>query len=259
MLINTIVLFLRDFLPVAILIAWLTAFFSPLKVNKFGIAAYTCIAISSSILLYFYRPVLTESTQGFGQEWLIITLSFCLYILLLIGSVMATKIHLKTSASWLLLTALAILITIKASSFLVYFSSYSQPAEHGLAIYFGVIMATGIAISFAILLYFAINKLLRLKTLLLLDCLWAMYLAGIFAHISPLLSQINVLVSSQPLWDSQWLLSDYSEYGYLAKALIGYDATPSFSYLILYAFAGVSFFIGKFTLNHMTTKDHQQC
>ncbi|WP_287149792.1 hypothetical protein [Alteromonas sp.] len=57
------------------------------------------------------------------------------------------------------------------------------------------------------------------------------------ANIALLLEQTDTFPSPRQLWDSSTIISDNSEYGHLLNSLVGYEATPSMSYLLVFFFA----------------------
>ena len=54
-------------------------------------------------------------------------------------------------------------------------------------------------------------------------------LLGVSAQVSA-----DWLAGGALLWDSQHLISEQSEYGHFLNALVGYEATPSSSQMVVY-------------------------
>ena len=63
------------------------------------------------------------------------------------------------------------------------------------------------------------------------------FIIGQLMHAIILLQQVDILPSSQPLWDSSQFIAENSEFGQLLTVLFGYESTPSFLQLIIYMIA----------------------
>ncbi|WP_286235210.1 hypothetical protein [Thalassotalea sediminis] len=233
MLINTIILFIRDILPIGILIAWLTAFVMPGRVDSAFLIKYCFTSGILMLIIFLLAPEISPYFQGAGFEYLIVALMCSYFLLFTLGSAMSHVIKEEITVH-LILVAASIFTAVKGVSFLIYFSGYLSSSNNEVAIYMAVFLACGIIISFSVLLYFFLHRLACGKNQFIPMILWGMFISGQLALIVPLLSQVDVLSEGNILWNSEFFIKDSSEYGHIAKALIGYEATPSSRFIMVY-------------------------
>ncbi len=245
MLINTVVLVLRDMLPLFILLVWLAAYINPIFITLNKLLPSTLISAGVIFLFHFFAPYLSELFEGAGIEFIRV---FCIVILfstLLVGSVLSLR---RARGSCLVTMCfyfgVCLLFITQGANFFIYFNSYLSRSENELSVYIGVILALGFGLSFSLLFYFILRWLNERHYAKTLDLLWAAFLASLLTQIVPTLTQVDVISDTKPLWNSTWLIADSSEYGHVFKALIGYEATPSLSYLLAYVVGLILFYIG---------------
>ncbi|WP_438498831.1 hypothetical protein [Alteromonas australica] len=117
--------------------------------------------------------------------------------------------------------------------FMVYFVSGLTHNSDSTLLFLGTTIGLGISISIAILLNIALTHFVSHKATF---CFTTLFVAAQVANIALLLEQIDIFPAPQQVWDSSHIVSDNSEYGHLLNALIGYEATPSMSYMMLFIF-----------------------
>jgi len=98
----------------------------------------------------------------------------------------------------------------------------------------GTIIGLGISISIAILLNILLTHFVSKRATYFFA---TTFVAAQTANIALLLEQTDTFPSPRQLWDSSTIISDNSEYGHLLNSLVGYEATPSMSYLLVFFFA----------------------
>jgi len=222
-MINTVVLFLRDTLPIFLLLSLLFS----LHVSAKPLAVRVVVTAIISAICYLNIGVIAGAMNGTGFELLKVCcllfswIGFCLYI-----SALA-----PATGIWLMVVGVCVPATLH---FLIYFvSSWALHAnDNGLLM--GSIIGLGISCSVAILLNIILTTLMPLRVTRIMTTL---FFAGQVASLATLLEQIDFLVAPVHSWDTSRFISDSSEYGHLLNALVGYEATPSLSYLLIYALA----------------------
>lgn len=237
-MINTVVLFLRDTLPIFLLLSLLFS----LNVSVKQLSIRVSFAAIVSALCYINISSLASAMNGTGFELLKILCSvfswigFCLYLWAAESTAAASTAAAPTTKAsavglWLMITGVCVPATLH---FLIYFiSSWALHAnDNGLLM--GSIIGLGITCCVAILLNIILTTLLPV---LVTRIVITLFFAGQIASITTLLEQINVLFVPIYHWDTSNFISDSSEYGHLLNALLGYEATPSLSYLLIYAIA----------------------
>ncbi len=254
MLINTIILFLQDALPIFIIYALLllrTTYF--LIENEDGNSqnvkhnTWLLSFFASGLVAILFVFILIENMSAIGESFsytgveLLFSSGYILVYLSIVG-LFINDINIKNHRnnyfslvlSFVLLT---FIITLNGASFVIYFTSYWAQAEQFESLSVGVILGAGICISIAILFYFILFYLndniypyISLGFLLFFG-------VGQLIKVSHLLEQVDILSSSKILWNSNDFLAENSEVGQLFSVLFGYDATPSIIQLSLYFLA----------------------
>ncbi len=250
MLINTVILVLRDLLPLAILLVWIAACINPGFISVSRIAGILLISIVGGIVFFELAPYFSETFEGAGLELAFVVLISSSYLALLYASLSSLQggyQHLSTYIG--LVLGLSCQLIIKGTNFLIYFNGYINRSNGDMSLMLGVLVAAGIGLSFSILLFFVLRWLADNHYQFIWQTLWACFLAGLAVQMVPLLSQVDLVSDSSTLWSSTWLVEDSSEYGHMLQALIGYEATPSLSYFLIYFGAIALFYLGKFTIS----------
>lgn len=248
MLINVVILFIEDLLPVFILLCLINTSVAPnfLSTNKLFIAL-----IMSFIGVYanfHFLPSMSELFGGVGIEVIqSIELLFIFCCLLFSSSYMVTQDKLTKLQCNLIIVSIVLFTVINASQFIVFLDSYIVNSESIRNIIVGLAIGFGICLSFSALLYFSMLWFIKKESHFIIYLVWALFLSGHISQIINLLQQVDIIQSSGALWDSSNMVKDSSEYGHLLNTLFGYEASPSFEFVMLYA-VSLLLFIGYFII-----------
>jgi high-affinity iron transporter len=238
MLINTLILWLKDLTPVfiaaALLLSLASANLKQTSLNKIKTSEFIAsllFGILLAFVLVAFMPSLSVLYNGTGAE--LLTSGFYLLVYLLFIAYIHSA---KKGALYLILT---LLFAIKLMSFISYFSLYNASSSTMTVSLFnvklyGLFLGVGISVSFATLLFFMVEKIKALFSVNVIVYLALIFFVGQLSGITSLLIQVDLISDSQPLWDSSELMRDNSEYGVLLNSLFGYEATPSLSFLGVY-------------------------
>ncbi len=249
MLINSLMLFIEETLPIFILYAYINAWeftqsdrsnekappgqVSSLQLTYMFILGknyHHLMYISAIILglLFSYlltsiRPWLGSSYTGTGYEALLVIMTIICVITVVFGlhakGMLARKLYFSIS--------LFTLILPHASDFIVFFDSVSKSQLYS-SITIGAVLGLGICASISYLLFFLF---LNLKNDIVIKLAVSVFLAGQLSNVVNILQQIDVLPSSLPLWNTNEIIADRNEFGQFFHVLFGYDATPTLAYL----------------------------
>ncbi|MCP4866688.1 MAG: FTR1 family iron permease [Alteromonas sp.] len=226
MLINTVILFIRDTLPVFLLFSFLLA-------QQGGNARYllggTLAGFLMAVGLYFNLSVVSEWFEGGGLE-LIKTLVLVV-MLSGLGEFVRRQYQGNTSSTQWLSALLMVGITfINVIHFIIYLLAYWSASDAGTSLILGNVIGLGISLSVGVLLYVAVAAI---RVRVIKFAVLILFFAGQIAGIAMLLEQINLLPNQRRLWDTSGWVADDSEYGHFLNVLIGYEATPTGAYMLI--------------------------
>jgi high-affinity iron transporter len=257
MIITTVVLFLRDLLPVFILFCYLTVFFEPKKWFKsVGIVALM-LGVIGTLFFFVIAEVISEWFEGAGIELLRVLLIFITYLCLFFSDSLITTYQVlpkhtgscKKIANFILgifIVGITAFIILKGSAFLIFFDVYLQQKDSLVNILIGCFVGLGICISFSALFTFLLIELKQNKLRIIVSVLWCLFLAGQLSHVIAYLSQVDIVVIESPMFNLEHYVKDSSEYGHILKALFGYESSPSKTFIWVYIVA----FMVPLIINH---------
>jgi high-affinity iron transporter len=261
MLVNSVILVLREVLEAAILVSVLVALSLQLRLGL----RWLCWALPVALVgALWYAGVLddvTDALDGAGQEVANATLQFLVYLLVL-GVVALSGGGHREAQAWHVglrtLMALAVVFAVvrEGAEIAVYVEGFAAAEALRRAVFAGSVIGGGIGISSGVLLLAALRALpgdRRLATCLLLLCLIG---AGMIMQATMLLEQVDWLLSGEPLWDSSGLLSEQSVSGELLYAVFGYEATPGVVQVALYLVSLMLMLALWWSSSHVGRKNH---
>ncbi|PCH95301.1 MAG: hypothetical protein COB83_09170 [Gammaproteobacteria bacterium] len=255
MLINSVILFLQDALPVFLITALLLLRFIGLT-NQQGLTSYLgqlrhkkwlyqaiIFALVMIFILTKNMAVITQKFSGMGAEVIFSVAELVVYLCCTVIFIVDMK---NSNNNWpnnqrlkekLALVILFMVLSLNGTHFNIYLNGFWAQTEQLESLVIGMILGAGICISIAILLYFTLqycdeNICVNTSRYILL-----FFAVGQLIQATSLLEQVDLLPNGQIVWNSQQLLSENSELGYLLTALFGYEATPSTMQLALYSIA----------------------
>ena len=230
MLINAVIVWLRETLPPLLLFSALIAMW-PKQQRMLCILTGVGSVLLVGMMTWWLRP-LSALIDGQGLE-LSYSLLYCACALLLGIAVQqgrnergATVRYRWTGA------ALVCLAGVHGHKLVLFFWVYPHAASEQANLWLGSALGIGIGVSIAVLLYIAVQEGARWWPRLPAVIL-ALLTARQCAAAVAIWLQTGWLTASEPLWDSSRLVDEQSEYGNFFNALVGYEATPDPLLLLL--------------------------
>ncbi|MGY5795739.1 hypothetical protein [Rheinheimera faecalis] len=225
MLINTVLMFLRELLPLCLLLATLLVWHRSVWRSFALYFALPSVLMLSLISLQMVW--ISEQLDGLGLELLYSFLYLSCFVLLCLSALKAQWALLRSAL------AAACLFSIGGSNLLLYIWLPGQAENTPADLVLGSALGVGIGASIAVLWYYLLSELKqwRISSFVLLLSLSG---ARQVMMASALLIQSDWLVAGPQLWQTEQLLSEQSELGFFLQALMGYEATPSLSQVLLY-------------------------
>ncbi|MDP5144496.1 hypothetical protein [Rheinheimera baltica] len=217
MLINAVLVYTRELLPVLLLVALI------LRIQRSGKRKLLLQSAAMSLLLMLllapWLGDITQLAEGNGLELLFVA-AHGLTLLALMLFAGAAKWH--RSAAIIALSAQAVLCGI---NLLLYGLTSHGSHEATESIWLGATLGVGIGLSIAVLWYQLLAELDRFG-FFVLALMTGFIAARQSSAIVALLGQIDWVSSGQVIWDSGQLINEQSEVGVFIQAWFGYEATP---------------------------------
>lgn len=238
MLINTVILFLRDALPFFVL---LSLVLSMLPLGSKWLSLSLFAGLAGSLLLLNQIDQLSQLLGGAGMELMLFTCHLLVYL----AVVALNYMYLQASPDKLATlqriagVVIATSLLINGASFLIYFVSFWSQTDAPQSMLLGTILGLGICLSISVLLYFSMLWLKQIFGAISIVVALLLYASGQLADSVSLLVQVDWLEYSEGVWDFSSIIQDQSEFAHLFNALFGYRASPSYHQVGLYLVASI--------------------
>jgi high-affinity iron transporter len=240
MLLNSVILILREVLEAAILVSVLLALSRNLGQPMRWL--WWSLPLGALGAFWFASSMgeITDALDGAGQEVANAGLQLMVYCFTTGILAMSARGEGGADGRWLglrvLMTgAVACAVIREGSEILLYITGFAASEEHRTAVFAGSAIGAGIGISLGILMFSALRALsagVGYRSCIGLLCLIG---AGMVMQATMLLEQVDWLPAGLPLWDSSALVSEQSIAGELLYAVFGYESTPSGIQVLLYS------------------------
>jgi high-affinity iron transporter len=236
MLINTVILFLRDALPICVLVVYL---YVHLPATKSWLLLSVAAGALLSLIYIHQIHVIGQWFDGKGIELSLWIYQVFVYVLTLI---LGYGLNRKQSSKkhylyWVAGLMVSLILVSKGSNFILYFDGYLNQSNAIQSMLLGTFLGLGICLSLAILLYLTAQWLKQRLGPWATWLLIHIYVTGQLVNALPLLVQVDVIDASATAWSSQHLVSNEFELGHLFNVLFGYQASPSVAQVIVYVLA----------------------
>lgn len=224
MLLNIIVIVLRETLEASVLISLLLAIGQRSRLGLAWLLPALALGFVGAAIYAWNLRAISEWFDYVGQEVVNAALQYSIYICLLVVCAWRDKL----SAVWLLVLmslTVVLAITHEGGELVVFYSGFLQAGEPWLNAATSGFIGLAIGLSVGVLCFYllaTIKPAVAVGNILL--CLVA---AGMALQATQLLIQADWLSAAQPVWNSNPLLAESSTAGQLAYAVFGYEATPS--------------------------------
>jgi high-affinity iron transporter len=239
-LINSVILVLREVLEAAMLASVLLALSRNLRLPMQWLLWSAPLTIVFIILFAATLDRVTDAFDGAGQELASAGLQGTVF-LGIVGVVLFAEFcrgglrGLRPGMSWLMGVTVTCAMIREGSEILIYITGFAASEEHRTAVFAGSTVGAGIGVSLGVLLFAALRAMRQGLSYILCIVLLAMIGAGMVMQSTMLLEQVDWLPVGRELWDSSALVSEQSITGQLLYAVFGYEATPGLIQGLLYA------------------------
>lgn len=240
MFLNAVILVLQETLEAALLLSILLVLVNT-EAGKTHSFAWVGVAIVGGLLgAWGYAaatPVISLWFDYVGLEVVNALIQFCilLSLMLLCYGRFQNKRSQKVLGLMVLLTALGIIR--EASEIILYVNGILGQPENVYPVLLGGLTGAGIGISSGVILYYSLQLFEVRLAVRLAMVLLAFFAGNMAAQAVLLLTQADWLPYTIQVWNTAWLIPEYSVTGQLLYALIGYEANPSLLQVVLYVLA----------------------
>lgn len=261
MLINSVIIVLREVLEAGLLVSvllalsarTLTPFRWLLVAIPFGVAGATLYASNLESVSTLFDYTGQEITNSLLQ--LLIYLCVAMLVILF-PAPSADKKPINLNLVILMGLTIALAITREGSEILIYLSGLLHKPEATQPVVIGSLIGAGIGTSIGALVYYGLSSRKPATLFIIGKCLLVILATGILSQSIPLLIQADILEAAEPLWDTTAILSEESITGQLLYAASGYEATPAPQQAYAYL-SGIAFIVTGLLINHYLKKTGQ--
>ena len=240
MLVNSVIIVLREVLEAALMISVLLAVSRPLQLRASWLRNGLILGlIGAAVYGYLIDPV-SNLFEGVGQEVVNALLQFGIFAVLAMSVFLIARQKGKPlKGDSILPTAMAMAIVLavtrEGSEILVFVSGFLQVNDFLSSVGLGSLAGAAIGYSVGVLFYYFLLSLEERNSLRISLVLLTLVASGMIGQATGLLIQADWISVAGPLWDTSGLIAEDSLPGQLLYALMAYEATPSATEVIVYS------------------------
>ena len=241
MLLNSVILILREVLEAALLISTMLSFSHSLHIRLTWLKWSLGMGLLGAVLYAHNIISISYWFEGVGQEVLNAAIQLLIYILLASFSIgliqhqrRTFKPQILTILTWVMAISISLSMVREFSEIIIYLQVFPRDSPQFTGIMMGAFLGASIGLSVGIIFYHILNYLSHTGSLHTIIIVLSFVAAGMLAQAVQLLIQADWLVSQAPLWDSSAWISEHSIVGQLLYATFGYEATPSLIQILVY-------------------------
>ncbi|WP_375326908.1 FTR1 family protein [Candidatus Tisiphia endosymbiont of Nemotelus uliginosus] len=242
----------RECLEIALLLGIILAVTKQIERSRIYIIAGSMLGVVLAALFAFFTSTISVSFSGMGDE--LFNAAIILLTVVLISwtivwmqgygirikqhfNDLSEKIHSgKSSCIMLVLIVAATLLREGMEIIILVYSISSVEVIDANSYLLGLIIGMVSGFALGIVIYLGLIKLTNQQYIFRISSILLMLIAsGFAAEAAGILSSSGVvMVLSDQLWDSSWLVSDRSIYGKLLNMVTGYTARPNGLQVVFY-------------------------
>ena len=239
MLLNSVIIVLREVLEAALLLSILLAMTSFLRMGWRWFLIAAALGFFGAVLYGTYLGNISAAFDGVGQELLNAALQLLIFLLLLLIAALFVVNHYRPPffqglLQWLMTLAVTAAILREGSEIYIYLTAFRGAPEVFTTVMAGALLGAGIGFSIGALLYYVLATISHTHRLCVACGLLVLVAASMVLQAAQLLLQADWLPAQTALWDTSAYLTESSVLGQLLYALVGYEATPTAIEVVLY-------------------------
>lgn len=249
MFLNAVILILQEILEAVLLLSVMLVLTRSINRNwpdllrsgpRWALAALG-LGIAGAVLYGWTMPIVSQWFDYVGLEVVNALLQAgiiaCVLLYCYVPGFAALLARPARVLQWSMILVVALGIVREGAEIILYLQGILGQPENVTPVLLGSLMATGIGISSGFLLYLGLSALKEHQAFRVAILLLALFAGNMAAQAVLLLTQADWLPYTRELWNSSGLLAEYSIFGQLLYALIGYEANPSLAQAVAYGLA----------------------
>ena len=231
MLLNSVIIILREVLEAALLISVLLVLTQSLD-KSFRWVSWALLAGMIGAMAYGISiDAISEWFDGVGQEVVNALLQVGIFSMIAVTMVLLTRQQYARESGRLLafvmIITVALVLTREGAEVMIYLSGFLSGSDQMSNVLLGAAIGASIGISAGVLFYYILRNRSERRTIGISVVVLMLVGSGMAAQAAQLLIQADWLPAQLPIWDSSGWISESSVTGQLLYALIGYEATPT--------------------------------
>ena len=236
MLLNSVILVLREVLEAAMVVSLFMAFTTvSQQARSFLLKAILLGLIAGGAYAYFL-PEISNWLEGVGQEITNTIIHIGIYVFLMgfLWLISRDIVLPNRLVKGMMMAAIILAISRESAEIMLYISGFRS--DHFLlqSVVSGSLIGLSIGVSCGIFLYHLMIALKPAAAAKFICVLVVIVGSSMMSQDTQFLIQADWLASTEPVWDSSHIISEHSLPGQLLYALMAYEATPTWSQIIIY-------------------------
>lgn len=234
MLINAVIIILREVLEASLIMGVLLALSQLNQLSRIWCIKAIIVGGMGAVAYATNLAFISELYEGVGQEVLntVLYVFIFTFVLVTIYSLRDKKYFHITSKAMFVCVAMA--IVREGSEIIIYIQGFSTIPELFTPVLIGSSIGAGIGLSIGVFIYYLIVNLPFLYGIRFAFLVLVFISGGMVSQAIQMLLQADLITSELPIWDTSTFVNEQSVVGQILFAMIGYEATPALSQVILY-------------------------
>ena len=227
MLINAVIIILREVLEASLIIGVLLALAHLNLLSKTWCVKALILGGIGAVVYAENLVLISGFYEGLGQEIVNISLYvFIFFFVVIIIYSMRDKqySHMTISA---MLACVAMALIREGSEVIIYVQGFSMIPELFTPVLIGSSIGAGSGLSIGVIVYYLIVNLPFVYGVRLAFFILVLIAGGMVSQATQMLLQANLIMSQLPIWDTSKIVSEQSIVGQVLFAMMGYEATPT--------------------------------
>jgi len=236
MLLDTVIIVLRETLEASILISVLMSMSRLQKLSLFWIPLSLLAGLIGAFVYGHYLGEISEWFDYVGQEVVNASMQYLIYLALLSLILLQQMNHESHHGLMigLMVLTMSLAVTREGSELFVFYTGFLQSGDYLLQALASGFVGLGVGVSAGAIVYYFLQARPLQKAPLIHAVVLTLIAGGMVMQATQLMIQADWIDAGSAVWDSSWLIAETSLTGEVIYAVFGYDATPSVTELMAY-------------------------